>query len=379
MTTMEDPKDVTLNLPDGAAHDSSAGVPTVNLPNLDVAEFSPLKPATIAKPEFGPFIDELRELLSNENHNSVSNVLKFIRKGYKGAKLPQRTQELFDTMVNWSSFSEMAVDLCLPSGPMQKIEILRLLGPHLQAYAQHKTDYPGSTNDRPRPKQLEEWVTEKLTNAVPVADSHDRLELQRFMFVCLAGEGSANSVPAIYHLLQLVADHHIDYGTREGVQASLAELATHLQQSGKQKSKLNGAIRFAGAALHLNQLLGEAAASSERANRRLENDRGLLENQLSATHARTLELTDQCHELEQQCATLAADLATQIHERQLDEDHSRQIAHQQLVKIVDEIIRRVTHDLSETTICLEQDPPNIAMAIERLARTTTWISKRRPT
>ncbi len=334
------------------------------------------------KPEYSPFLQELRALIAVESQDCVTPVKKFLRLGFKGPNLPQRVEEISGVLLEWPHVSELAVELCLPHGPLQKTELMRLLRPHFQCYARNRTAFPASNSDvERRANQLFEWVADgaTLSSHASEADKRERLNRVRWMFVCLVAEPHADSQPAIYHLLELHSDCGLDFGARDVAQESLAVMAAYLRGQDKSPAKLVAALRFTAAALHVERHRREAAAASERALNQERAQTALLQRELSEAHHSMSEISTRCALLEQEFASKSAELEIQIRERQLDEEHSKVISHQQLSKVVEEIIRRVSHDLSEAKICLQQEQPNISMAVDRLVRTENWISKRRPT
>jgi hypothetical protein len=329
------------------------------------------------KLDFGTFMGEVERLIENGSKaGSLSQLVKLLKRGYDTSPTPEHVNSLFSSIENWPEASRLALILSVETRITRSPEVMRFLRNRLIDLS-HKTTglqpVPHPSNDVAHDQRtatlvasIQRQILPELPNGkkpVPAID----LTWARWALVSLMEEPDVSArAEGIYTVLDVLIDQDVETSLSEQESKLFVEINYHLSTEKPNLNKLRAALRMAGVARFSEKRMREdlirASSSLREMTARFDES-----TRKATTLQESLAIANQkIGDLERTSESKEGEVLEQKTERERDRDHWQEICEQRLTKQASSIKSRLAHEVKEARMALDDETPNIRMALDRL-------------
>ena len=339
---------------------------------------------TRRKPDFDVFLENVRQVITSETpKDPVALLLTTMTLGYTGKPDSDHTPQVFSILKCWSQFGQFALRLSSVLKQKRKShKIASSLQKRLVWHAREITEFPKanehSQSREQRHSQLMTWIGRTTPETSPpttevALNEHD---WACWALVCLMEEPWSIRTEGFFLILERFSEQGQAQKTEEESDAELFfELGSIFGARKVPQKKISDGMKLISAARYLEQYTRDELHAANLT--------------IDAKDSRVGELVKEVRELTTAIATadetittlnqLVAQKILKIdqakEERRQYQEHAELLNEQRSAKKTSEMSSRVAHEISEARHCLNEETPNVRMALDRLNRMEKWLEK----
>jgi hypothetical protein len=317
------------------------------------------------KLDFDTFIGEVERLIeSGSKAGSLSQLVKLLKAGYDTSPTPEHVNRLFSRIENWPEASRLALILSVETRIKRSPEVMRFLRNRL--IDSTSNDVAHDQRTATLVATIQRQILPELPNGkkpVPAID----LTWARWALVSLMEEPDVSArAEGIYTVLDVLSNQDVETSLSEQESKFFVEINSHLSTDKTNLNKLRAALRMAGVARYLGQRMRDdlrrASSSLNEMTARFDES-----TRKAAALQESLAIANQrIGDLERISEAKDREVLEQQTERERDRNHWQEICEQRLTKQANSIKSRLAHEVKEARMALNDEAPDIRMALDRL-------------
>jgi len=336
------------------------------------------------KPDFDAFLENVKQLITSETlKDPVAILLTTVTSGYTGKSDSDHPTQVLSIVKSWPQCGQFALRLSSVLKQKRKPHKIasslqkRLVWHAREVTAFPKADEPNQSSEK-RLSQLNTWVTRTSQETSPpttgvALNEHD---WACWALVCLMEEPWSLRTEGFFLILERFSEQG---QARKSDEESDAELIVEIgsifgARKVPQKKIIDG-IKLISAARSLERYTREELHAANLTIDAKDSRLGELAKEVQELKTAIATADEKITTLNQLVAQKIVEIDQEKEERRQSQQHAELLNEQRSAKKTSELSSRVAHEISEARHCLNEETPNVRMALDRLNRMEKWLEK----